>query len=69
LSKKASQLTLLCLAFDGFTFRYAADLVLNSTVSSQIVCAAIDRQDNWCSVKFLFKTAKRRADEMNIVLP
>jgi len=29
--------THLCLAFDGFTLRYAADLVMNSTVSSQIV--------------------------------
>jgi len=31
------QLTLLCLVFDVFTLRFAADLVLNSTVLSQIV--------------------------------
>jgi len=37
LDEKASQLTLLCLAFDGLTFRYAAELVLNSSVSSQCV--------------------------------
>jgi len=36
LGEKASQLTL-CLAFNGFTLRYVADLVLNSSVSSQIV--------------------------------
>jgi len=36
MGEKASQLTLLCLALDGFTFRYAVDLVVNSTVSSQI---------------------------------
>jgi len=34
---KAVQLTLHCLAFDGSTPRYVADLVLNSTVSSQMV--------------------------------
>jgi len=32
---KKRRLTL-CLAFDDFTLRYAADLVLNPTVSSQI---------------------------------
>jgi len=37
LCEKTLQLTLLCLAFDGFTLRYAADLVLDVTVSSQIV--------------------------------
>jgi len=37
LCEKTLQLTLLCLAFDSFTLRYAADLVLNVTVSSQIV--------------------------------
>jgi len=26
----------------------------------------IDRQDNWCSVEFIFKMAKRRGDKMNI---
>jgi len=31
------KLTLLCLAFDSFTIGYAAGLVNNSTVSSQIV--------------------------------
>jgi len=35
--RRKSQLTFLCLAFYGFTLRYAADLVLNSTVSSQMV--------------------------------
>jgi len=38
------QLTRLCLALDGFTLRYAAGLVLNSTVSSQIVYLC----HNWC---------------------
>jgi len=71
LREKASQLTLICFAFDGFTLWYVADLVLNSTVSSQIfyLFDIIDRQDTWWSVEFIFKTAKRRADEMNIVLP
>jgi len=70
LGEKTSQLTLLCLAFDGFTLRYADDLVLNSTVSSQIIYLCHNRQqDNWCSVEFIFKVAKRRADEINIVLP
>jgi len=36
LGEKASQLKLF-LAFHGFTLRYAADLVLNSAVLSQIV--------------------------------
>jgi len=62
------QLTLLRLVFDGFTFRYGADLVLNSTISSQIViCAVIDRQDSRCSVEFICKMAKRRGDEMDII--
>jgi len=60
LGEKASQLTLLSLAFDGFTLRYAADLVLNSTGSSQIVFCAVT--DNWCSIEFIFKMAKRRAN-------
>jgi len=46
------------LAFDDFSLRYRS-----------FICAVIDRQDNWCSVEFIFKTAKRRADEMNVVLP
>jgi len=33
------------------------------------ICAVIDWLDNWCSVEFIFKKAKRRADETNIVLP
>jgi len=37
LGEKALQLTLLFLAFDDFTLRYAADLVLNATVLTQIV--------------------------------
>jgi len=37
LVEKALQLTDLCLAFDSFTLCCAADLVLNSTISSQIV--------------------------------
>jgi len=37
LGEKTLQLTLLCLVFDGFTLRFAADLVLNSTISSKIV--------------------------------
>jgi len=32
-----SQVTPFCLTFDGFTLRYATDLVLDSTVPSQIV--------------------------------
>jgi len=43
LGEKASQLTLLCFAFDGFTLRYLADVVLNSTVSSQIVYVCRNR--------------------------
>jgi len=63
LGEKSSQLTLLSLAFDGFTLRDASDLVLNSTGSSRIVfCAVIDGQDNWCSAEFIFKMAERRAD-------
>jgi len=34
MGEKTSQLTLLGLAFDGFTLRYAADMVLHSTISS-----------------------------------
>ena len=30
------------------------------------ICTMIDRQDNWCSVEFIFKMAKRRGDKMNI---
>jgi len=30
------------------------------------VCAVIDRQDNWCSVEFICKMAKRRGDDMNV---
>jgi len=37
LGEKASQLTLLRLALDGFTLRYVADLILSPTVPSQIV--------------------------------
>jgi len=66
LGEKASQHTCLCLNFDSFTLRYTADLALNSTVSSQIV--KINKQDKWCSVEFIFKMAKRRADEMNVIL-
>ena len=63
LGEKASQRTLLCLAFDGFTFRYAADLVLNSTVSSQIVHLFHNlyiRQLVLCRI--YLKTSKGRAD-------
>ena len=63
LGEKASQRTLLFLAFDGFTFRYAADLVLNSTVSSQIVHLFHNlyiRQLVLCRI--YFKTSKGRAD-------
>jgi len=38
------KLTLLCLAFDSFTIGYAAGLVNNSTVSSQIVYLCRNRQ-------------------------
>ena len=61
------------------TLRYIADLVLNSTVSSQIVvCAVIDRRDNWCFVELtkilknylaLPKSSQRTAaEQLNISL-
>jgi len=37
LGEKALQITHLCLAFESFTLRFAAELVPNSTVLSQIV--------------------------------
>jgi len=43
LGEKTSQATLFCLAFDGFILS-AADLVHNSTVSSQIVYLRCSRQ-------------------------
>jgi len=62
LRDKVSQLTHRCFAFHGFTFRDAAGQALNSTVSSQIVCSVIYRQDHWYSTGFIFKMAKRRGD-------
>jgi len=53
-----------CLAFDGFTLRYAKLFRHRS-----FICAITDRQDNWCSVEFNFKMTKGRAGEMNIALP
>ena len=53
--ERASQLTLLCLVFDGSILRYAADLVLNSTVLLQIVYLPRNRlQDKWCAVDSIF---------------
>jgi len=56
------------LAFDGFTLGHAADLILNSTVSSQIVYLYLNplaRQLVLCGIHF--KMAKRRADEMIVL--
>ena len=50
-----SQLTL-CLAFDGFTIRYAADLSVNLSVLSQIVYLyrnRLERQMVRCRFYFL----------------
>jgi len=70
LSEKALQLTFPCLAFDGFTLHYAADLFLIQLFRHRLfICAIVDRQDNWCYVEFIFKMAKRHAVEMNIVSP
>jgi len=79
LGEKTSQLTLLCLAFDRFKLRYAADVVLNSTVSTQIVYLWRDRYARkivrpWSTVSTPPTTNEATyswffCTEMHIVLP
>jgi len=70
LGEKASQLTLLCLAFDvAHLVTLQTQFLIQLFHHRLFICAIIDRQGKWCSVEFIFIMAKRCADKMNLVLP